>query len=386
MEVTLSEFARMAGVKPPAIFEKIKKGNLVRNSAKKLDTDNPINRLYLQRKAEKRQKRFLLEELERAAMYEKESARNADERGADWGREYANYGENGANYGENAAQSVAKGRGIGADCGDDMSRNADGNGENVAHGAENGAAVEIRNGGNAGISGDARDFQRAERGKGDKGVNDSFTPCADYGGKSGENARRAAAGRGIGAGAAFQTRGGVTADFGGGLDLSGFGGNFFSANSVGKDDMYVTIKILQAIRKINRDFTSAKDVDEWIKREKDLTLIFEKQQKIDERNGTLIERKFVEAEIFSYLETLRNAIEEWPDGNIDGLMATLDAETAENKRLAGLRYCKRTMARLLDSAAGHVIDIMNNYSRKEDEREKLADVVKEQIVEARNEG
>ena len=360
----MSEFARMAGVKPPAIFEKIKKGNLVRNSAKKLDTDNPINRLYLQRKAEKRQKRFLLEELERAAAYEEECARNAGERGEDWGRGNAIYGGNGANYGENAAQSVAKGRGIGADCGDDMSRNAE----------------------NAGISGDARDFQRAERGKGDKGVNESFTPCADYGGKSGENARRAAAGRGIGAGAAFQTRGGVTADFGVGLDLSGFGGNFFSANSVGKDDMYITIKILQAIRKINRDFTSAKDVDEWIKREKDLTLIFEKQQKIDERNGTLIERKFVEAEIFTYLETLRNAIEEWPDGNIDGLIATLDAETAENKRLAGLRYCKRTMARLLDSAAGHVIDIINSYSRKEDEREKLTDVVKEQIVEARNEG
>lgn len=53
MEVIASEFARMAGVSPAAISTKIKHGTLIQNSGKKLDTDNPVNRAYLERKQSK---------------------------------------------------------------------------------------------------------------------------------------------------------------------------------------------------------------------------------------------------------------------------------------------------------------------------------------------
>lgn len=53
MEVIASEFARMAGVSPAAISTKIKNGTLIQNSGKKLDTDNPVNRAYLERKQSK---------------------------------------------------------------------------------------------------------------------------------------------------------------------------------------------------------------------------------------------------------------------------------------------------------------------------------------------
>lgn len=52
MEVVASEFARMAGVSPMAISKKIAKGTLIRNSGGKLDTDNPVNRAYIERKRE----------------------------------------------------------------------------------------------------------------------------------------------------------------------------------------------------------------------------------------------------------------------------------------------------------------------------------------------
>jgi len=55
MEVTQAEFARMCGVKPPSISEKIKNGTLIINSGKKLDTDNPVNRNYLTAKQNKLQ-------------------------------------------------------------------------------------------------------------------------------------------------------------------------------------------------------------------------------------------------------------------------------------------------------------------------------------------
>lgn len=50
MEVNQATFARMAGVSRAAINSKISSGTLVLNSAGKLDTDNPLNRAYLDSK------------------------------------------------------------------------------------------------------------------------------------------------------------------------------------------------------------------------------------------------------------------------------------------------------------------------------------------------
>lgn len=49
MEVTQAEFARMAGVSRAAVSKKISNRTLIINSAGMLDTDNPVNRSYLDR-------------------------------------------------------------------------------------------------------------------------------------------------------------------------------------------------------------------------------------------------------------------------------------------------------------------------------------------------
>lgn len=66
MEVKAAEFARMAGVSRMAISGKIKNGTLVLNSGGKLDTDNPVNRAYLDRKREKQKAILQAQELEKA--------------------------------------------------------------------------------------------------------------------------------------------------------------------------------------------------------------------------------------------------------------------------------------------------------------------------------
>lgn len=53
MEVTPAEFARQAFVSRQSINGKIKNGTLIVNSAGKLDTDNPINRAYLDKHQQK---------------------------------------------------------------------------------------------------------------------------------------------------------------------------------------------------------------------------------------------------------------------------------------------------------------------------------------------
>ena len=53
MEVTPAEFARQAFVSRQSINGKIKNGTLIVNSAGKMDTDNPINRAYLDKHQQK---------------------------------------------------------------------------------------------------------------------------------------------------------------------------------------------------------------------------------------------------------------------------------------------------------------------------------------------
>lgn len=65
MEVKAAEFARMAGVSRMAISGKIKNGTLVLNSGGKLDTDNPLNRAYLDKKREKQKAALQMQELEK---------------------------------------------------------------------------------------------------------------------------------------------------------------------------------------------------------------------------------------------------------------------------------------------------------------------------------
>lgn len=66
MEVIAAEFARMAGVSRMAISTKIKNKTLILNSGGKLDTDNPLNRAYLERHRQKQKAAFQTQEAFRA--------------------------------------------------------------------------------------------------------------------------------------------------------------------------------------------------------------------------------------------------------------------------------------------------------------------------------
>ena len=69
MEVSASDFARMCGVSAMMVCKKIKDGTLIRNCGKngrKLDTDNPKNRAYLERKQGKIKTKLRTQKMEAA--------------------------------------------------------------------------------------------------------------------------------------------------------------------------------------------------------------------------------------------------------------------------------------------------------------------------------
>ena len=77
MEVKAAEFARMAGVSRMAISGKIKNGTLILNSGGKLDTDNPLNRAYLDKHREKQKAALQAKELERTLNQATEEIQNS---------------------------------------------------------------------------------------------------------------------------------------------------------------------------------------------------------------------------------------------------------------------------------------------------------------------
>lgn len=77
MEVKAAEFARMAGVSRMAISGKIKNGTLILNSGGKLDTDNPLNRAYLEKHREKQKAALQAKELERTLNQATEEIQNS---------------------------------------------------------------------------------------------------------------------------------------------------------------------------------------------------------------------------------------------------------------------------------------------------------------------
>jgi hypothetical protein len=78
MEVKPAEFARMCSVSKVAISSKIKNGTLILNSGKKLDTDNPVNRAYLDKHQAKVKARLESERIERAVAGVKDYVDNND--------------------------------------------------------------------------------------------------------------------------------------------------------------------------------------------------------------------------------------------------------------------------------------------------------------------
>lgn len=80
MEVIAAEFARMAGVSKAAISVKIKNKTLILNSGGKLDTDNPVNRAYLDKKNGERKSALELAEIQRNLSEKAGAERNKTER------------------------------------------------------------------------------------------------------------------------------------------------------------------------------------------------------------------------------------------------------------------------------------------------------------------
>lgn len=67
MEVRQADFARMAGVSAVAINKKVRNGTLILNSAGFLDTDNPMNRVYLDAHRVRLREKLALEDVARSA-------------------------------------------------------------------------------------------------------------------------------------------------------------------------------------------------------------------------------------------------------------------------------------------------------------------------------
>ena len=76
MEVTASDFARMCGLSPMAVSKRIANGTLIRNAARRIDTDNPVNRAFLEMKQNKLKMKLQMKQLEAGIKQAASPSRN----------------------------------------------------------------------------------------------------------------------------------------------------------------------------------------------------------------------------------------------------------------------------------------------------------------------
>ena len=77
MEVTASDFARMCGLSPMAVSKRIANGTLIRNAARRIDTDNPVNRAFLETKQNKLKMKLQMKQLEAEIKQAASPSRNS---------------------------------------------------------------------------------------------------------------------------------------------------------------------------------------------------------------------------------------------------------------------------------------------------------------------
>ena len=77
MEVTASDFARMCGLSPMAVSKRIANGTLIRNAARRIDTDNPVNRAFLETKQNKLKMKLQMKQLEAGIKQAASPSRNS---------------------------------------------------------------------------------------------------------------------------------------------------------------------------------------------------------------------------------------------------------------------------------------------------------------------
>ena len=82
------------------------------------------------------------------------------------------------------------------------------------------------------------------------------------------------------------------------------------------------------IRELVIKFKGLDGIERYVKMLRDLSAADEKDQKTQERRIQLVEKDYITARVFQYLDVLMKQLLEWPESVVDGIIALVQSEGA----------------------------------------------------------
>jgi hypothetical protein len=135
------------------------------------------------------------------------------------------------------------------------------------------------------------------------------------------------------------------------------------------------------IRELVVKFKGLEGLEIYIKMLRDLTAADEKDQKVQERRLQLVEKDFIVARIFQYLDVLMKQLLEYPESAVDGIISLVQAEGGA-ARLGVSRKMEEGISKIIKDSKEQVVKELSGLRAKYQEDDGIEDKIKEAIEEA----
>jgi hypothetical protein len=138
------------------------------------------------------------------------------------------------------------------------------------------------------------------------------------------------------------------------------------------------------IRELVIKFKGLDGLEGYIKMLRDLAAADEKDQKTQERRLQLVEKDFIIARVFQFLDVLMKQLLEWPEGAVDGIIALVQSEGDAARRDVS-RILEKGIMDIIKNAKAQVIKELSGLRAKYQDDDKLDEVKAaiEELQEAR---
>ncbi|GHV91315.1 hypothetical protein AGMMS50268_18180 [Spirochaetia bacterium] len=135
------------------------------------------------------------------------------------------------------------------------------------------------------------------------------------------------------------------------------------------------------LRELVIKFKGMDGMDRYVKMLRDLSAADEKDQKVQERRLQLVEKDFVIARLFQYLDVLMRQILEYPESAVDGIIALVQAEGGAVRQEVS-RTMEIGLSRIIKDSKDQIIKELSGLRSKYQEKDGLDEKIKEAVAEA----
>jgi hypothetical protein len=137
------------------------------------------------------------------------------------------------------------------------------------------------------------------------------------------------------------------------------------------------------IRELVTKYKGMDGLERYVKMLRDLTAADEKDQKVQERRLQLVEKDFIVARLFNYIDTLMKQLLEFPESAVDDIVSVALSEGV-NARQDVSRKMETGISKIIKDSKDQIIKELGGLRAKYQEDDRL-DGIREAIEEAMGE-